>query len=94
MTTPPYVDPQDVHNPATGASPPAAWGDTVRDGLEFCAKRPGVVLDRTTTQSIANGTTLVPIAFGSGTTQRDTDDFHSETASNTRVVIPTGFGGW
>ena len=33
MTTP-YVDPQTIHNPSTGASPPASWGDAVRDALE------------------------------------------------------------
>lgn len=93
MTTP-YVDPQTVHNPATGTSPPASWGDTVRDGLEFCAKRPGAILDRSTSQSIANGTTLVAVAFGTGSTLRDTDNYHSESTNNTRVAIPVGFGGW
>ena len=93
MTTP-YVDPQTIHNPATGTSPPASWGDSVRDGLEFCAKRPGVVLDRSASQSIANGTTLVPIAFGTGTTLRDSDAWHSESTNNTRVTIGTGFSGW
>jgi hypothetical protein len=93
MTTP-YVDPQTVHNPGPTLSPPASWGDTVRDGLEFCSKRPGAILDRATSQSITNGTTLVPIAFGTGTTLRDTDTYHNESTNNTRVVIPTGFGGW
>jgi hypothetical protein len=91
--TTPYVDPQTIHNPATGTSPPASWGDSVRDGLEFCAKRPGVVLDRSASQSIANNSN-VAIAFGTGTTLRDSDAWHSESTNNTRVTIGTGFSGW
>lgn len=34
-----YTDPQTVHNPATGTSPPAAWGDTVRDDIVYLYDR-------------------------------------------------------
>lgn len=29
-----YVDLNTIHNPATGTSPPASWGDAVRDNFE------------------------------------------------------------
>lgn len=30
-----YADLNTIHNPATGTSPPASWGDQVRDNFEF-----------------------------------------------------------
>ncbi len=30
-----YVDLNTIHNPSTGVSPPASWGDQVRDNFEF-----------------------------------------------------------
>jgi hypothetical protein len=87
-----YIDPQTIHNPATGTSPPASWGDSVRDGLEFCAKPPGAVVNRTATQSITSNT-WTSIAFNA-TDLRDSDAFHDTATNNTRLTIPTGFGGW
>lgn len=34
-----YADLQGVHNPATGSSPPAAWGDQARDNDEYLYNR-------------------------------------------------------
>ena len=51
MTTP-YVDPQTVHNPTTGTSPPASWGDTVRDNQQYFSTPPSVkqrIMTRTNT---------------------------------------------
>jgi hypothetical protein len=91
MTTP-YVDPQTVHNPATGTSPPAAWGDTVRDDLEFLARTPGCVAVKTSTQTIPDdiGT---DIEF-SAADERDTDGYHSPSVNPDEIVVPTGLGGW
>lgn len=89
MTTP-YVDPQTVHNPSTGTVPPASWGKTVRDDLEFLAKTPGCVLQCITNLSLGNG------AWGNlawtGTDLRDTDGYHA--ANSDQIVIPAGLGGW
>lgn len=90
--TNPYVDPQTVHNPATGTSPPASWGDTVRDDLEFLARTPGCVVARTATQSIADNTGT-DILF-TAADLRDTDAYHSTVTNTDQVVVPTGLGGW
>lgn len=45
-------DLQAIHNPATNTSPPAAWGDAVRDALQFLAGTAGAeVLTSQTTAS-------------------------------------------
>lgn len=90
MTTP-YVDPQTVHNPATGTSPPASWGDTVRDDLEFLIAPPSVKANRTATQSITSGT-WTSVDFTAADSW-DTDAFHSTTTNSTRITIPAGLGG-
>lgn len=89
MTTP-YVDPQTIHNPATGTSPPASWGDAVRDGLEFLARTPGVVVQTTSSQ---NATTAAWYNISwNGADLRDTDGYHTGTTDT--ITIPTGLGGW
>jgi hypothetical protein len=90
MTTP-YVDPQTVHNPTTGASPPASWGDTVRDDLQLFSTPPSVKAVRTAVQSLANNTNSA-LAFNAAD-QWDTDSFHSTSTNNTRITIPAGLGG-
>lgn len=90
MTTP-YIDPQTVHNPTTGTSPPASWGDTVRDDLQLFSTPPSVKAIRTAVQSLANATHTA-LAFNAAD-QWDTDSFHSTTVNNTRITVPTGLGG-
>jgi hypothetical protein len=90
MTTP-YVDPQTVHNPTTGGSPPASWGDTVRDNQQLFSTPPSVKAVRTAVQSLANNTTTA-LAF-TAADEWDTDSFHSTVTNNTRVTIPSGLGG-
>lgn len=92
MATPQYVDPQSIHNPTVGTAPPAAWGDAVRDGLEFVARPPGCVAFRGTSQTITN-LTLTSLEFTSSDL-RDTDDYHSPITSPELVTIPSGLGGW
>ena len=90
MTTP-YVDPQTVHNPATGASPPAAWGDTLRSNQQLFSTPPSVKAVRTTVQSIPFNT-FATISFTNGDLW-DTDNFHSTVTNPSRVTIPAGLGG-
>jgi hypothetical protein len=90
MTTP-YVDPQTVHNPTTGGSPPASWGDTVRDNQQLFSTPPSVKAVRTAVQSLAHNTTSA-LAFTAADAW-DTDSFHSTTTNNTRITVPTGLGG-
>ena len=90
MTTP-YIDPQTVHNPATGTSPPASWGDTVRDNQQLFSTPPSVKAVRTAVQSLANAT-FSPMAF-TAADEWDTDSFHSTTVNNTRITVPSGLGG-
>jgi hypothetical protein len=90
MTTP-YIDPQTVHNPATGTSPPASWGDTVRDNQQLFSRPPSVKAVRTAVQSLATAT-FSPMAF-TAADEWDTDNFHSTTVNNTRITVPSGLGG-
>lgn len=92
MPTTPYVDPDSVHVPAPGVSPPASWGTTVRDNLEFLARPPGCKVLRTANQSIPNGT-WTSIQF-TAADAFDTDAFHDSATDPEQIVIPTGLGGW
>lgn len=90
MTTP-YVDPQTIHNPSPGNRPPAAWGDAVRDDLEFFASGVGVKLAITSSVSIPNNSVTI-VSFPVAGEEWDTENFHVGT-SLTRITIPAGFGG-
>ena len=90
MTTP-YIDPQTVHNPATGTSPPASWGDTVRDNQQLFSTPPSVKATRSAVQSLAHNA-FTALAFSSADIW-DTDSFHSTTSNNTRITVPAGLGG-
>jgi hypothetical protein len=92
MPTTPYIDLDSVHVPAPGVSPPASWGTTVRDNLEFFARRPGCKVLRSANQSIPNGT-WTSVAF-TAADAFDTDAFHDTSTDPEQIVIPTGLGGW
>lgn len=93
MTTTPYVDPQTIHNPSTGASPPAAWGDAIRDALETLVRPPGVVLKTTADQAGASANNAwYNLSWNAPADLRDTDSFHTGTGDV--VQIPSGLGGW
>lgn len=89
--TNPYVDPQSIHNPATGLKPPASWGDTVRDDLEFLIAPPSVHAHRSAAQSIATATATA-VQFSSVDVW-DTDAFHDPASNNTRLTVPAGLAG-
>lgn len=89
MTTP-YIDPQTVHNPAVGLSPPAAWGDTLRDCVEMATKMPSACMTVTASQNLASGTTTAILCGGE---LWDTDAQHSTSTNTSRFTVATGFGG-
>jgi hypothetical protein len=91
MTTA-YVDPQSIHNPATGTSPPATWGDTVRDDLETTAKPARCRAVRATSGLNVTDATWTAVNFNDESW--DTDTMHNTVTNNTRITIPTGFGGY
>ena len=88
MTTP-YVDPQTIHNPATSTSPPASWGDTIRDDLEFLINPPMVRVNCSTGNTSVPSASFTILPF-SGTVDYDTDSFKTST---TQFTVPAGLGG-
>lgn len=86
-----YADPQSTSNPTTGQAILAAWGDIVRDDLEYLARnKPHCDVYSTATQTIASGI-AEDVVFPSE--NYDVGGMHS-TASNTdQVVVPTGEAG-
>lgn len=82
----PYVDPNTVHNPATGGVAPASWGDTVRDDLEFLVAPPQFAARATATQNVSTATDTVLTA---PTEDYDTDSMHSTTTNTSRGTAVT-----
>lgn len=76
----PYIDPQTIHNPATGGVAPASWGDTVRDDLEFLISPPQCSFEHSTTQTVATST-WTPLR--GNTENYDTDTMHASGSSGT-----------
>ena len=89
MTTP-YVDPNTIHNPATGTTPPASWGDTVRDNLEHLIEPPGVKAMRFTVPQAIPTSTWTSVEFADFD-EWDTDGFH--TPPDAEITIPAGLAG-
>jgi hypothetical protein len=81
-----YSDPNLVHNPSTGAVAPAAWGDVVRDDLEFLVDPPKCSIYNSAAQSIPNNTTT---ALTANSENFDTDAMHSTVSLTSRVVAQT-----
>ena len=77
-----YTDPQTVHNPATGTSPPATWGDTVRDDLQYLhARGPYVCTSGTRPSGPTEGDTIY---------ETDTDKMMTFDGSNWwTIAIPS-----
>lgn len=91
LTSTPYVDPQSIHNPSVGGIPPASWGDTVRNGLEFLIQPPSVCAVRSADQTISNATATA-VQFNTADAW-DTDAFHDPASNNTRLTVPSGLAG-
>jgi hypothetical protein len=82
----PYVDIQTVHNPATGTVAPAAWGDQIRDDLEFLIDPPGCSLFHSTTQSVPNDTGT---QLAANSESYDNDAMHSTVSNTSRITCQT-----
>lgn len=81
-----YVDPNTVHNPSTGTVAPAAWGDTIRDDLEFLVDPPVCAVKATSAQSVGASSNTVLTA---GTETFDNDTMHSTVTNTSRITIQT-----
>jgi hypothetical protein len=80
-----YVDPNTIHNPTTGSVAPAAWGDVVRDDLEFLIDPPVCSLSGAAT-SAAN---LTIVTLTCNTEIFDNDAMHSTVTNPTRITAQT-----
>lgn len=92
-----YVDPQSIHNPATGVSPSSAWGDTVRDDVAYLAgdaasgnPKPLARVYNSAALTIANNT---PTALTFNSERFDIAGMHSTSSNTSRLTVPTGCGG-
>lgn len=86
----PYVDLNTIHNPGAN-SPPATWGDQVRENLEWLATKPSVRVVRNSTFQVYGGT-LAGVPWNTAD-DWDTHGFHDPASNNTKVTIPTDCGG-
>lgn len=82
----PYVDPNTVHNPATGTVAPAAWGDTIRDDLEFLIDPPACSVFNSSSVVVASATS----AFLAANSENfDNDAMHSTVSLTSRITGQT-----
>ena len=86
----PYVDPNTVHNPTTGAVIPASWGDNVRDNLEFLIDPPACSVYGSAVQVLTDNTAAAILADSE---LFDSAAMHSTSSNTSRITIPTGLGG-
>lgn len=87
----PYVDPQSVHNPTTGQIATAAWGDAVRDALQYLSGGfPHCSILESTAQSVSNSTAT---DLTSNEENSDIGGMHSTSSNTERVTVPAGEGG-
>lgn len=92
-----YSDPQGTHNPANGISPPASWGDLVRDNIVWLAGdaasgNPKPMCRVYNSASISTATaTFTALTFDSE--RYDVGGCHSTSSNTGRLTVPTGGGG-
>jgi hypothetical protein len=82
----PYVDLNTIHNPATGTVPPAAWGDQVRDNLEFLIDPPACTVFNSTGVTLTNATDTL---LSANSETFDNDGMHSTVANQSRITAQT-----
>ena len=92
MTTP-YSDPQAVHTPSTGGSPPAAWGQAVRDDLQFHNTWVGCFAQVPYGTLMPDDLTTRTYINFNGADFWDSDNFHNPLSNPSRFTIPAGLGG-
>ena len=84
-----YTELNGIHNPSTGTSPPAAWGDGVRDNLDALYNPPLGHVYKVAVQSVADATDTV-LLFD--TEYEDTDGLHSTVTNTGRFTAAKA--GW
>lgn len=92
-----YTDVQSIHNPATGTSPPATWGDGVRAALSFVAgdsasgnSKPMCRVYNSAALSVATATNTV---LTMDSERYDVGSCHSTSSNTSRLTVPAGCGG-
>lgn len=90
-----WADPEDTHNPSTGTSPPASWGDAVNAAVQWLAgdasnPKPSCRVYNSSTQSISTSSATA-ITFNSE--RWDTGGCHSTASNTARITVPTGGDG-
>lgn len=89
MTVP--SDLNTIHNPATGSIAPAAWGDAIRDSLEYLLRtKPSCRVTNSAGQSISNNS-LTTITYNTET--YDVGGMHSTVSQTSRITVPSGETG-
>lgn len=79
-----YVDLLTIHDPATGAVAPAAWGDQVRENFEALIDGPKCSVFNSTTQTLTTGTDTVLTADSEF---YDNDGMHSTVSQTSRITF-------
>ena len=82
----PYVDLNTIHNPATGTVAPAAWGDQVRDDLEFLVDPPACSVFASSDTVVATATDVL---LPAPSENFDNDAMHSTVTNTGRITIQT-----
>lgn len=82
----PYVDPNTIHNPATGTVAPAAWGDVIRDDLEFLVDPPAASVFNSAAVSVADNTLTT---LNANSELFDNDAMHSTSVNTSRLTAQT-----
>jgi hypothetical protein len=92
-----YSDPNSIHNPATGTSPPASWGDNIRDNVVWLAgdgasgnSKPMCRVYHNASQNIATATWTSVLC---NSERYDIGGMHSTTTNTSRITVPTGGAG-
>lgn len=93
-----YTELNTIHNPTTGTSPPASWGDGVRDNCDALFNPPLAHVYNSAAQSIPYNSDTV-VTFDSE--NEDTDTLHSTSTNTGRFTAAkagwyhvTFYGSW
>lgn len=87
-----YADPQATHNPSPGTSPPASWGDILRDDHEWTNRnKPHARAYNNANISIANGAVTAVLL---NSERVDVGGMHSTSSNTSRLTVPSGGDGW
>lgn len=81
-----YVDLVTIHNPSTGTVAPAAWGDQIRDNLEFLIDPPFAAAFNSAAVSVADNTLTT---LNADSELFDNDAIHSTVSNTSRLTVQT-----